>query len=384
MFLALLMIGARYAPLERAGELPLPSAQIPGTQVPSTQVPRGDVSGTRNATDLATGSVTSTRSANSPKIIEVFDARTRMAVDAILAGAQQQQRPEGKTGASPGQHSGKPRTFQRRDDSGSEEIYIGGTGLLHEDVSKRPPHPIAAANPDSFVVICEAGCRPDSDRIVYKVSKTSASAAAIAKRRLEVTSAETLVASADNAAVCIAGCYDDEPARKRQARNGNDPSTRQLTGLAAAPAARSVEPEEDVLGGEVYRVIANVDARPQPRIFHRLAGEHVAVALAAVEAPRALSERQTPDAVSQADVAQDALAARHLISQETHMRAIRKRVAALTALSRRLDKTTGALCQEAITPLNRRAHWLALQAAVARYAATQGKSLQVLAQLDPR
>ncbi len=78
-------------------------------------------------------------------------------------------------------------------------------------------HPIAAANPDSYLVICLGGCRPSSDKIVYRVSRMAAAAAAIAQRRMETTAAEAASgsgkkpeASEQNDVACIAGCYANQ------------------------------------------------------------------------------------------------------------------------------------------------------------------------------
>ena len=82
---------------------------------------------------------------------------------------------------------------------------------------KGKEHPLAIANPDSYLVICVGGCRPASDQIVYRVSKTAAAAAVIAARRMETTAAQIASgvkikpSEADESAVaCIAGCYANE------------------------------------------------------------------------------------------------------------------------------------------------------------------------------
>ena len=75
----------------------------------------------------------------------------------------------------------------------------------------------------SFIIVCEAGCRPSSDKIVYEVSKIAAASAEIAKRRLETTSAPATdgsenVATAENSVVCVAGCYDDPKSDRNSAK----------------------------------------------------------------------------------------------------------------------------------------------------------------------
>ncbi|MGL4397715.1 MAG: hypothetical protein ACRCS9_14335 [Hyphomicrobium sp.] len=102
-------------------------------------------------------------------------------------------------------------------------------------------HPLVVANPDSFVVVCLAACRPSSDKVVFRVSKAAAAAVAAAnvasaKGRFEPTAnadaahaanhgtersqKSATVAIGGNAivatdAVCIAGCYRDDPAPRR-------------------------------------------------------------------------------------------------------------------------------------------------------------------------
>ena len=136
-------------------------------------------------------------------------------VRAILAQAD-----ERKSNTNSRNERGPARV--NRDEVADEEIYIGGTGLLDEFGKKDTDHPLAAQHPDDYLVICEAGCRPSSDRIVFQVSKVSAAAAAKAQqRKLEVTSANEQLnaeapANSNNEIVCIAGCYDDEPVKRRR------------------------------------------------------------------------------------------------------------------------------------------------------------------------
>lgn len=118
--------------------------------------------------------------------------------------------------------------------------------------------PLQAAHPESFIVVCEAGCRPSSNKIVYEVSRVAAAAAEIAKRRLETTMAPASdgsdkVATAENAVICVAGCYDDEkPARpqlKPAAKKAESkpieekrvPAAKARAKLAAHKAARDVK-----------------------------------------------------------------------------------------------------------------------------------------------
>ncbi len=109
-------------------------------------------------------------------------------------------------------------------------------------------HPLAVANPDSYLVICLGGCRPASDKIVFRVSKTAAAAAVIAARRMETTAAqvtagaEIVPSEADqNAVACIAGCYANEdvsPALKPK-RAEAAPAVRPVRLAAYAPAPKT-------------------------------------------------------------------------------------------------------------------------------------------------
>lgn len=364
LLLILLMIAARYAPLERAGELFLTRKS--------------------HAPLVVTGSVDVPQSASRRQADDKMKEVARSQIEVILAGTQEI--PEGKAGPRP-EPQFRARGVSRRDRSGrSDEIMIGGTGLLVDDAAARSPHPLAIANPESFVVICEAGCRPGSDQIVYKISKTSSAADAIAKRRLEVTAAAAGIASAGDAAVCVAGCYRDEPARRQHARLDIGPSQSiPAAKLAAASAPKTAPSQDDLrLGAQVYQVIAGAVQHPTPRGFVRLPAEVVAVATAALDTRRAgdAASAGATQAASYDSMSKEALGMRHLISQETHVRALKKRVGALAALSRRLSTTVSTLQRTPLTPLNQRAHMQAWLTATARYARSRPASVRVLAQLD--
>lgn len=155
------------------------------------------------------------------------DGSVRMILADARSGRGQPRRSQGQDAEFGGRTSGPAdpllgRTMQpdlnhyRRD--AIEALKTGGDKAAAAKIS-----PLAAAFPDSLVVVCEAGCRPSSDRIVYRVSKVAAPAAEIAKRRLVTTAAEAgdgsnEVASVDNAVVCIAGCYDDDRPARRSAQ----------------------------------------------------------------------------------------------------------------------------------------------------------------------
>ncbi len=109
-------------------------------------------------------------------------------------------------------------------------------------------HPLAVANPDSYLVICLGGCRPASDKIVYRVSKTAAAAAVIAARRMETTAAQVKTGAAimpseadQNAVACIAGCYANEeisPAMRPRLAEAA-PKARPVRLAADVPAPKS-------------------------------------------------------------------------------------------------------------------------------------------------
>ena len=123
--------------------------------------------------------------------------------------------------------------------------------LKHENGLTNPKdHPLAAAYPDSYVVVCEAGCREQPGHIVYMVTKVAAATGV--KSTLETTSSETQ-ASTGTAAVnifnddpralpCVAGCYDrPEPRRTpdmKKAETTNDLRTAAVASVPATPAPR--------------------------------------------------------------------------------------------------------------------------------------------------
>lgn len=190
------MVAARYAPLGDAVRWLMRPAPAPA---------------------IVTGSLQDQPAEEASPVVR----RTRDAaadVRAILAEASSE-KPSNNNAPAPQRRTGSKGREDEVDDNG--ELYIGGTGLLEESTAAVKDHPLASQNPDDYLVICEAGCRPSSDRIVYKVSKIAAVNAAKAQRKLEVTSAaESANASSENnEIVCIAGCYDDEPVKQRRAES---------------------------------------------------------------------------------------------------------------------------------------------------------------------
>lgn len=199
-----LMVAARYAPLGDAARWLIKPAPAPAIVTGSLQ-----------------DQVHQSAAVDTP-MRRVRDASAE--VRAILAQASSE-RPA-NTGAPASKRragASKGREDEMNDDG---ELYIGGTGLLEESEATVKEHPLAAKHPEDYLVICEAGCRPSSDRIVYKISKTAAVNAAKSQRKLEVTSAAEIAgtSSENNEIVCIAGCYDDEPVERRRAGRVEDPA----------------------------------------------------------------------------------------------------------------------------------------------------------------
>ncbi len=103
-------------------------------------------------------------------------------------------------------------------------------------------HPLAAANPGSFVIVCEAGCRGAPEQIVYQVVRSEA--ATLAPRQYVPTDASQQGAATSEAAVatqdpntiqCLAGCYDSPKVhRARQASRAVTPKAEAVPVKAAS------------------------------------------------------------------------------------------------------------------------------------------------------
>lgn len=143
------------------------------------------------------------------------------------------------------------------------------------DVTANRGSPLASAYPDSFIVVCEAGCRPSSNKIVYEVSKIAAAAADIAKRKLETTAVEPTdgskdAASVENTVVCVAGCYRDEKPQPQRAETKKaeqppavEPAKKQKTRFAAAgPHGRRIAEHIEPVRTRAVRPVAVADAQP--------------------------------------------------------------------------------------------------------------------------
>lgn len=324
------MVAARYAPLGDAVRWLMRPAPAPAIVTGSLQ-------------DQTTDEV-------SPVVRQTRDAAAD--VRAILAEASSE-KPSNNNAPAPKRRKGSNGREDEVDDDG--ELYIGGTGLLEESAVAVKDHPLASQNPDHYLVICEAGCRPSSDRIVYKVSKIAAVKAAKAQRTLEVTSAaeSANASSVNNEIVCIAGCYDDEPVKQRRAESA--PATRPVqTAQAGVPSTGGTdahETEHEEFERTRHHAVdvaaaATEPARPVPaEVSHQAAQLSSTVPEATVEAPKpapvstqepsstaTISPAATATATSVAPVLESPsvqeIAAVHAISAESAARREAKRAAA--------------------------------------------------------
>lgn len=67
---------------------------------------------------------------------------------------------------------------------------------------EKPPHPLAAAHPDDFVVVCEAGCAEVSPEIVYLERRNARGP--VNEKPIK----SGVVATSENSIDCVGGCYD--------------------------------------------------------------------------------------------------------------------------------------------------------------------------------
>lgn len=98
-----------------------------------------------------------------------------------------------------------------------------------EQAADMTPHPLAAAHPDKYVVVCEAGCGPDKGaKIVYMAPRPDTEVATISSMVPTSSSGEAgAAAEDDNTITCTAGCYDSPKSYKARA-------------LASGPAGAAV------------------------------------------------------------------------------------------------------------------------------------------------
>lgn len=309
--LTLLMVFARYAPLGEAL-----SWAVHG-----------------RAPAIETGSVTTSQLAQDPP--------RRGIILAQASGKTEAQSGSSGEGASepkqkgPGRGTGRSRV--QRDDSGTDEIFMGGTGLLADEdgTKEQAPHPLAQAHPGDFLVICEAGCRSESNRIVYQVSKAAASAAAIAQRRLELTAASVQqVASVDDAVVCVAGCYDDEPVARNKKAEASPPAHAPAHAATAPPLRQAAHQPADTTAPKAVAetpstiVTASIEqpekieqpAKIEPPAKRAVRDTVVSIAQEVLAAAPAPLPQPAAEGAAFAD-----LASAHLISAETAAHAAARR-----------------------------------------------------------
>lgn len=318
--LVVLMVGARYAPLDRIGALV-------SSKAPATPVVTGSVSKASEAPLAQTGG------ARTAKSIEDK-------VQTILAQASEIPRSNGR---SNGQSGGGDRARIKTDESAADEIFTGGTGLVDVEVEEdnAPARALAQANPNDFLVICEAGCRPSNDRIVYRVSKMAAAASAIAERRLEVTAAQPKQPDeGENAGVvCVAGCYDDEPPQKHAQQS--EKTARKLAQVDEPAAAVRPVAHDDAKPATIEPVTpARAEARQASAQQETKIASEASVTPAsdarAAEPAAAAASQSAPSQQTAHTRREDDLTSAHLISAETaaHLAAKRSKLAT-TALPAR-------------------------------------------------
>ena len=116
------------------------------------------------------------------------------------------------------------------------------------DIRTVKEHPLATANPDSYVTVCEAGCRGAPDQIVYSVIKTEAASAAgrgyvptgatgadEAQSSDETTRAVPVAIGSvedQSSIMCVAGCYESPKVHRARPVAGTgttEPSRKPVT-----------------------------------------------------------------------------------------------------------------------------------------------------------
>ncbi len=213
---------------------------------PESRLPRGNATLAKAAAEAAS-EVSALKVAADPAEIMLFQA--------IIAQAESiQNRSGGPARSSGGPGGGELRRAPNPDlppefDPNYDNWQKNADIKLNEENgrSKGKEHPLAAANPDSYLVICLGGCRASSDEIVYRVSKTAAADAVIAQRRMETTAAGAASGNKpedldQNAVACIAGCYANEeisPALKAK-RAAAAPAARPVRVAAYVPATKAL------------------------------------------------------------------------------------------------------------------------------------------------
>ncbi len=132
-------------------------------------------------------------------------------------------------------------------------------------------HPQAIAHPDSYVTVCEAGCRGKPDQIVYAIVKTEAASAGPAPYVPTDSSSEPppsagAAAAADMAdadITCVAGCYDSP--KKFKARQTAQTAVKKASAAPVSSRAmtrKAFNPARAVTNAAVARAL-NKPASPR-------------------------------------------------------------------------------------------------------------------------
>lgn len=168
-----------------------------------------------------------------------------------------------------------------------------------EDAQTKPKEsPLAAQHPESYITVCEAGCRGQTNQIVYKIAK--ADAANAQPRGYKPTSAgadtddrnASVVAKPANTNSkqaealdldtidCVAGCYDG--AKKLRARSDTAAATPEKhVGFAEATAVTSAAAavvSAKVRSGQITRVGTKLDRKSHLTARHAKIPDATAVA----------------------------------------------------------------------------------------------------------
>ena len=207
---------AKSAPVKSWPDAGLIAMTVIDTPPLESRLPRGTISLVSAAAGVEVAPFTQ-KPAAEPAEILLFQAIIAQAE----VGGQRQGGPARSSGGPGGGSSRRapdpdlPPEFDPNYDNWQKDADI----KLNDEKSRAhgKEHPHAIANPESYLVICLGGCRPSSNEIVYRVSKTAAAAAVIAQRRMETTAAgakggkgEKAEAGEQNSVACIAGCYANQ------------------------------------------------------------------------------------------------------------------------------------------------------------------------------
>lgn len=181
--------------------------------------------------------------------------------------------------------------------------------------SDAPPHPLAAAHPDKFVVVCEAGCKNGAPAEIVYAAPRSAAATEIVSAMVPSTSSGSAPAGHEDLGIaCVAGCYDTP--KLYAGRNGGSPALA-LPGQdfggtwvttvadASADEAEVAKPRQTNGGSGDWMARINRDQERNGATVVIAAAEPAPAPAAPPGAP-ASSELQKPDVTSQEAALADA------------------------------------------------------------------------------